>query len=67
MLLHPGLHEAGHYGRRVADGLPADFDFFSLMFPPVASAAPGFTMVLPVFKPLGPDPQDHGNGQVHGE
>jgi len=42
VLLRPGLHEAGGDGRRIADGLPADFESSSLMFPPIVSTgAPG--------------------------
>ena len=52
--LRPGLHEAGDYGRRIADGLPAEFDSRFLMFPPIVStSALLFAMVLSVFKPWG--------------
>jgi hypothetical protein len=67
VLLRSGLHEAGDYGRR-ADGLPTDFDFSSLMFPPVVPAgAPGLRHGAAGVQAVRPDPQDHGNGQAHGE
>jgi hypothetical protein len=68
VLLHPGLHGAGDYSRRIADGLPTGFDFSSLMFPPVVSTgAPGLRHGAAGVQAVGPDPQDHGNGQAHGE
>jgi uncharacterized membrane protein len=68
VLLRPGLHVAGGYGRRIADGLPADFDSSSLMFPPImAASAPGLRPGAAGVQAVGPDPPDHGNGQSHGE
>jgi hypothetical protein len=71
VLLRPGLHEAGDYGRRIADGLPADFDSSSLMVPPIVSTgAPGLRHGAAGGRAVGPDPPDppdHGNGQIHGE
>jgi hypothetical protein len=66
--LRPSLLEAGDYGRRIAAGLPADFDFSWLMFPPVVPAgASGLRHGAAGVQAVGPDPPDHGNGQAHGE
>jgi hypothetical protein len=67
VLLRPGLHEAGDYGRRITDGPPADFDSSSLVFPPIVSTgATGLRHGAAVVRAAGPDPPDHGNGQIHG-